>query len=257
VLQFNHAHTGEGTHIIFETKTLKALQEKFPKRPVRLSKFIDGPVFTLISCVTPEAIVSGSINYQITGLAPFTSNRFATIGNDYAFAHEYLSTRQKEAIVAIAEKVGSQLSRDGWKGLFGIDCIVDHATGTVYLLEINCRQQAGTTFESQLHSLYFPQEKNLFSLHLESLTSRAIAHPPTLSLLSQGSQIIFRVSQSTHPNQRQIEALTRLGLTVIEYSNTADQSEALRIQSFAKTFITDHHTLSPLGLSVKHILESL
>ena len=94
----------------------------------------------------------GNISYQITGLKPFTDLPFSTIGNDWALPHKYLSKKQISQYKKIATDVGLKLQKAGWKGLFGIDVVVDDKTNKLYLLEINCRQPASTTYESQLQS---------------------------------------------------------------------------------------------------------
>ena len=150
ILQYNHAHTGSGTLFINTKKRLNELAIKFPKRPVRISQYIEGPAFTNNNVVWDDKILMGNINYQITGLAPFTDNKFATIGNDWMLPSKVLSTKQIKQYKQIVTEIGRKLSKDGWKGLFGIDIIMDEKNGRLYLLEINARQPASTTFESQL-----------------------------------------------------------------------------------------------------------
>jgi predicted ATP-grasp superfamily ATP-dependent carboligase len=150
IMQFNRAHTGSGTILIESKKQLEALKKKFPEREARISKYIKGPMITNNNIVWGNRVLSGNMSYQITGLAPFTDNAFATIGNDWSLPTRILTAGQVKAYHKIAEAVGKRLSRDGWRGLFGLDMIADEKTGRFYLIEINARQPASTSFESIL-----------------------------------------------------------------------------------------------------------
>ncbi|MBU2542255.1 hypothetical protein KJ785_01695, partial [Patescibacteria group bacterium] len=96
ILQFNRSHTGSGTFLIESAEQLDEIKNKFPDREARLAKYIEGPLFTNNNIVTKNKTLIGNINYQITGLKPFTDLPFATIGNDWGFPHKYLNKKQIE-----------------------------------------------------------------------------------------------------------------------------------------------------------------
>jgi hypothetical protein len=210
ILQFNHAHSGEGTLLVENTvsgmEKLAALQAKFPKRLVRKTAFISGQVFTCNAVVLAENIAVGNISYQITGLSPFTDNSFATVGNDWSLAHQSLSAAEQESIRKMATAIGERLRSSGWKGLFGIDVIIENNKNKnsednsedkennnaansrkIFLLEINARQPASATFESSLQrraSSNNPESDNsqnnftekkltIFEAHLKGLTEES------------------------------------------------------------------------------------
>ena len=150
ILQFNRSHTGSGTILIESKKQLGEIQKKFPQRNVRITKYIEGPVFTSNNIVAKNKILIGNINYQITGLRPFTNQKFATIGNDWGVVKKMLDGKQIKQFKKIVNEAGEKMQQDGWKGLFGIDIVVEKSTGKLYLIEINARQPASATFESQL-----------------------------------------------------------------------------------------------------------
>jgi glutathione synthase/RimK-type ligase-like ATP-grasp enzyme len=137
ILQFNFAHTGNGTFLIDSQEALNKIKKDFPERPVRILKYIQGPTFTNNNVVWGEKILSGAINYQITGISPFTNRPFATVGNDWQIPNKILTKKQRENYYALAEKVGEKLAASGWRGLFGIDVVMDHKTGKLYLIEVN------------------------------------------------------------------------------------------------------------------------
>ena len=245
ILQFSHAHTGSGTILINSKKKLDELTIKFPQRAVRISEFINGPVFTNNNIVWGNKILTGNINYQITGLSPFTDNKFATIGNDWALPNKVLSTKQIKQYKKIANDVGKRLKKDGWKGLFGVDIIVDAKSGRLYLLEINARQPASTTFESVLQTTSNKQQAvgiTTFEAHLASLLGIP-NNGYQLTPISDGAQIIQRVTKKlTKKSKIKDNAL----INIIKYDNISPGSDLVRYQ-FNKGLMKKHNTLNALG----------
>ncbi len=263
VLQFGHAHTGEGTILVTSSAQLAEIQQRFPQREVRVSPFVKGPVYTSNNCVVPirrmlsnsfglfgpfsrTKTLVGNISYQITGLAPFTDLPFSTVGNDWTKGAA-LSAGLRQQYEDMARACGARLAALGWKGLFGIDAILDEAAQRFYLIEINARQPASTTFESELQNAV--RDKNItgrdstatlttFEAHLQTLTDE-IDDKAHLKKITKGGQVIQRLttaiaSELQHSPElvREKAAVLRAeGYTVIEYANTKPNSDLLRIQS--------------------------
>src|SRR3989339_73258 len=106
-----------------------------------------------------------------------------------------LARKQIKQYKKIVTDIGKKLNNDGWKGLFGVDIIVNEKTGQLYLLEINARQPASTTFESQLQILQDETEESkttTFEAHLAAV----LGIKPTnteLITINNGAQIVQRV----------------------------------------------------------------
>ena len=289
IIQFNHAHTGLGTILIESQKQINELKQKFPNREVRVTKFISGPVFTCNNVVWTKKVFTGNISYQITGLTPFTDQPFATIGNDWALPIKLLSTKQIRQIKQIATDIGKRLMKDGWKGLFGIDVIVDETNGRVYLLEINARQPASTTYESQLQQQFVipnPRRRGEESLSQptngqRSLVGASLARDDNkkvttfeahlaallglrttdygLQEVTDGAQIIQRViippqgglTGGVRPLSRySIKKLKNSGFKVVQYTNTKPGEDLLRIQS-TKEIMKNEKELNEIGEKIK------
>ncbi len=250
ILQFNRAHTGLGTMMISSTEQLAEIQNKFPDRPVRITQFIDGAMLTSNNVVCPDKVLVGNISYQITGTPPFTDNPFTTIGNDWALPHVLLNDELKAQYHTIATEIGNKLRESGWKGLFGIDVILDTAENKLYLIEINARQPASTTYESIL------QEKNTtFAAHLSALTDTPSNE---LTQITTGAQIIVRNGELMQDKTQDtiIQNLKNLNfdLNIIPYTNTDPGSDWIRIQTTQSLF-TEHNKLNELGEKIKKTLE--
>lgn len=262
ILQFNRAHTGNGTLLIESEDQLKGLRQKFPNRPVRITEFIDGPMFTNNNIVWGKKILCGSINYQITGLSPFTDRPFATIGNDWALPHQLLSKKLQAQYVTIAKSVGKKLAKEGWRGLFGIDVVYDKKRKKLYLIEINARQPASTTYESQLQQRQTSNVKRqklvtTFEAHLASVLGLEYEGEKLIQL-EDGAQIIQRVTKNIkhHISNSITEKLTRLKCNLITYNNKKEGDDLIRIQS-KKSIMKNHAEFNPLGQTVQNTIAGL
>lgn len=274
IIQWAHSHTGLGTIFVPTGKSgdklLDELEAKFPAREARVTEYIPGPMFTANVCVG-ESISIGNISYQITGMLPFTDATFATIGNDWGLTHSLLDDTAIARIETIANDVGEQMRKSGWKGLFGIDCIYDEGLGNIHLIEVNARQAASTTYESQLQQSF--REKGvagqtIFEAHIDALLSDKKdaaskkagdthqAHEVIIPI-NDGAQIIYRVptvsSDKKEIKKLDPEALRTMGYTVIEYMNTEPGTDLLRIQS-ERSIMEKHNKFNARG---KEILDAI
>jgi len=257
ILQYNHAHTGEGTMLIKTALALTELSEKFPERLVRISDFVSGPVFTVNAVVSGNEVLCGNVSYQITGIAGFTDNEFSTIGNDWSLPLKILSAEEIKNIKDIAIRVGQKMMRENWRGLFGIDAVMDGQTRKIYLLEINARQPASTTFESILQK-QSGEGASVFESHIAALLKLPAEKYP-IQGIPGGAQIVFR-KQHRHDTQKpDLEKmkndLESRGFAVIAYETDGYNKELLRIQS--KSAIMDsHNQLGDAGKIISECLKS-
>jgi len=246
ILQFNHTHTGEGTYFIKNRKDLEHLQNKFPDRPARVSEFIDGPIFTNNNVVWGDKVLIGSINYQITGLRPFTDNPFATVGNDWGLPSKILSEKFINQYHKMATDIGKRLAKNNWRGLFGIDVVFDVKNEKLYLIEINARQPASTSYESELQ---FGQSGiTTFAAHLAALLKIAPGKFE-LAQITDGAQIILR----TQNTNRKFNFSKLNNFKLIEYENSKLSADRLRIQS-KQGIMSEHTKFNKFGQEISHAL---
>lgn len=257
ILQFNRSHTGSGTILIKSQEQLDELKQKFPNREARIAKYVDGPLFTNNNVATKDKILIGNISYQITGLPPFTDVQFATVGNDWGLPKKYLSEEQIQTYKKIATDVGEKLRQAGWKGAFGIDVVVEKTTGKLFLVEINARQPASTTYESTLQNRvrgtgYGVRDITTFEAHLASLLDLDVNN---LIEIDEGAQVILRnTSHKPHNTRQVIEKLSQAGYNVISYDNDNPNSDLLRTQS-EESIIEDHNKFNKVGNNIVRIIK--
>lgn len=140
-LQFNRGHTGKGTEFIENKTRLDEIKRRFPKRTVRIAKFIKGDAYTINACVTKHGICYGGLSYQLTGIEELTQEKAGTVGNDWSHT-ESLSDIIKEDMYKMTETVGKAMQKDGFVGMFGLDFVIEEDTRAAFLIEINARQPA-------------------------------------------------------------------------------------------------------------------
>ncbi len=250
ILQWAHGHTGEGTVLVRNEKELSALKEKFPKREARVTDFIKGPMFTINIVVTETDILLGNISYQITGILPFTENPLSTIGNDWGLPHTILSEAQLEDFSLLAQKVGKRMQISGWKGLFGIDVILDEERNTLHLIEINARQPASTTYESILQKSFNAEGLTTFQAHFDVLTGVPINS--SLIQINDGSQILQRVTSTI--KKIYTDEFLSVGYRVISYLNEKNNEDLARIQS-SRGIMETHNKFNSKGKEILHLIK--
>lgn len=275
VLQFNHGHTGESTIFLRQKSDLQEIVDKFPKREVRITKYIKGPMFTVNSVVfnNPPQIKVGNISYQITGLEPFTDHEGTTIGNDWSLVSSILDTQSEDSIREVATEIGLKLAKSGWKGAFGIDIIFDFIENRPCLIEINARQCASVTFESIIQTMFEHAQENdgektdeaitIFDSHILALIDskeRIAENSFKIIQINDGSQIIQRVTKNFPEKDSDtkiiVNGLRDAGFGVIEYEikESNDGSDALRIQS-PHGIMAGHEQFNARGKAILKILE--
>ncbi len=149
VIQFDRGHTGAGTIITRTNEQLDNLKKRFPKRTVRVSEFIEGDPYTLNACVTKTGTIWGGLSFQITGIPECTSKKGATVGNDWKHTENLPQNIRKE-ISDMTIKIGDHMAQSNFKGLFGIDLIIQRKTGKPYFVEVNARQPASIPMHTKL-----------------------------------------------------------------------------------------------------------
>lgn len=161
VIQFNRGHTGSGTVFISNEDDLAKVTEQFPDRVVRISRFVEGPAYTLNACITKHGVAMGGLSYQITGVPELTGQAGGTVGNDWAY-RKHISAKVMEQILTATTKIGKAMSTEGFKGMFGIDLIVQG--DEIFVIEVNARQPASIPMYTKMQLL--DQQLPLSLLHL-------------------------------------------------------------------------------------------
>ena len=119
---------------------VKELGEIYDLQHLIVEKKIRGVSPSITGCVTRFGVLTGVVQTQITDIPEVIDVKkgggmFA--GHDWSFCH-YPEEVQNQAR-KIAKRFGEYLYQKGYRGIFGIDLIVEEKTGKVYPCECNPR----------------------------------------------------------------------------------------------------------------------
>lgn len=108
---------------------------------VNVTPFITGTSPSIACCTTRHGVLVGPVQTQMLDVAEVKMKRKDRSGNfaghDWSFRH-YSEKIQSQA-EAIAEKLGTYMYRQGYRGIFGLDLLVEEGTGKVWPVECNPR----------------------------------------------------------------------------------------------------------------------
>jgi hypothetical protein len=148
VIQFSYGHAGSSTFFIDSNTALDDLIDKYPLRQGKVVRKIYGVPYTVNACITEYGVVVGGISEQITGIERLTASAGGTVGND--FSQRHLDDFLRSELVTMAMEFGEILRKEGHKGIFGLDVMLDRKANSFYLIEANIRQVISCPFASYI-----------------------------------------------------------------------------------------------------------
>lgn len=197
-IQFPRGFAGSSTFLISSDLQLQTIKKQYLNYPTKISQKIDGPTYSLNAClvnetVHPDKIIIQPPFYQITNLPDLNPSPGGTCGNIYSA--NLSGIKQLPNLFADTKKFGEFLYRKKYRGIFGLDFVIDKQSGQHYFIECNPRLTASIPMVSKL------QIKNdqipLLALHIMEMLNLdyQLDHQVIEKINQQpvrGSQIIFR-----------------------------------------------------------------
>lgn len=164
VLQFAKGFAGRETFLVTSQEEFsKAVQGK-QFRDIKATKFIHGETITINACVNDFGVLVSNPFYQITGLPTLTPFKLGSCGQDWGFLP--IDSSVIDNIVCITEKIGTYIGSKGFRGIFGIDFVVEQSSNEVNVIEINPRLVASVPVFTELQIIN--NEMPLVAWHLQS-----------------------------------------------------------------------------------------
>jgi hypothetical protein len=197
VVQTRRGHAGESTFFIRSNRELDELKRKAGAWTVKITPLKRLPTFSLNLCITKKENFFTQPFYQITGDQSLNPLEGGTGGIDFDIAQK-LQPATLERIFALAELVGNALAKINYRGIAGIDFLVDDKNNHIFLLELNPRLLSNIGFISQKQAEI--GECPLMTIHLLEMLGEDIGklNLPKVSQLRTGR---FELA---HPNARMI-----------------------------------------------------
>lgn len=111
-----------------------------PAEEVIISRFIEGPSPSITGCVTRHGIISTNLQYQVLDMPELYNPEKGSglfCGHDWS-ASDFPEELNKQVYNTI-EKIGNYFKEQGYKGIFGLDFIMDKKSKKLYITEANPR----------------------------------------------------------------------------------------------------------------------
>lgn len=141
--------SGGGTFLIRNAYDLSSLCARYSEQLLTLSPYIPGPSFNVNAFIGKNVHVAPP-SVQLIGEEPLGSSQFIYCGNDFS-AMSNLPESCQRSIMDTTARIGGELMKAGYRGIFGVDLIYHEESNTVYALEINPRFQGSTPALSRYH----------------------------------------------------------------------------------------------------------
>jgi len=163
VIQTRRGHAGESTFFVRSSHELDKLKKKAGEWTVKITPLKKLSTFSLNLCATQEQVFSTQPFYQITGDANLNPLEGGTGGIDLGIAQK-LSKKTLDAIFKLVNLTGKALQKIGYRGIAGIDFLVDDKNEKIYLLEMNPRLLSNLGFITKKQAEI--KEVPLLTIHL-------------------------------------------------------------------------------------------
>ena len=152
VLQAAYGDSGKTTFFVSSEKDWTKCASKVKGQEIKIMKRIDHIPVTLEAVATRLGTIVGPIMTDITGFAELTPYKGGWCGNDAS--SKIIDQQTRNTIQSMSRAMGDCLYKEGFKGVFCLDFLIDKDNGKVYLGEINPRISGITALTNLVTSKY-------------------------------------------------------------------------------------------------------
>jgi hypothetical protein len=151
VVQTPYGDSGRTTFFIRSEADWNKYQGDLAREQLKVMRRINHLPGTVEAVATRHGTLVGPLQTDITGFPEVTPYKGGWCGNDVFTGG---MERERKAVIRMAQKLGDQLYKAGYKGAFCMDFLIDTDTGKVYLGEINPRISGASPMTNLITSTY-------------------------------------------------------------------------------------------------------
>jgi biotin carboxylase len=151
VVQTPYGDSGRTTFFIKSQADWERHADKMKSEELKVMRYIRHLPGTVEAVATRHGTLVGPVQTDITGFAEITPYKGGWCGNDMFTTG---LDKERRAVRTMASKLGDQLYKEGYKGAFCMDFLMDSDTGKVYLGEINPRISGASPLTNLVTSTY-------------------------------------------------------------------------------------------------------
>jgi hypothetical protein len=151
VVQTPYGDSGRTTFFIKSEADWNKNEGDLVREQLKIMRRINHLPGTVEAVATRHGTLVGPLQTDITGFAEVTPYKGGWCGNDVFTGG---LEKERKAVIKMAQKLGDQLYRAGYKGAFCMDFLIDTDDGKVYLGEINPRISGASPMTNLITSTY-------------------------------------------------------------------------------------------------------
>ncbi|MEL4456261.1 biotin carboxylase [Lutimonas vermicola] len=163
VIQTPFGDSGHTTFFISNEKEFKKYEEDIVKeKEVKIMKRINCRGSAIEACVTRHGTIVAPLMTELVGFKEMTPYKGGWCGNEIypnAFNPEI-----REKATKYTQLFGNQLRKEGYKGYFELDFLIDQDSGEIYLGELNPRVTGASSITN--HAVFALADAPLFVFHI-------------------------------------------------------------------------------------------
>ena len=163
VLQSAYGDSGHTTFFIKNEADFRKNESGIVgKGEIKIMKRIRCLSSAIEACVTRRGTIVGPLMTELVGFPELTPYRGGWCGNEI-FANAF-PKKLREKARAYTFAFGQQLKKEGYRGYFELDLLIDRGTGDLYLGELNPRITGASSMTN--HAAFAHADAPLFLFHL-------------------------------------------------------------------------------------------
>jgi hypothetical protein len=163
VIQTPFGDSGHTTFFISNEEEFKKYEEDIVKeKEVKIMKRINCKGSAIEACVTKHGTIVAPLMTELVGFKEMTPYKGGWCGNEIypnAFTPEI-----REKATKYTQLFGDQLRKEGYKGYFELDFLIDQDNGEIYLGELNPRVTGASSITN--HAVFALADAPLFVFHI-------------------------------------------------------------------------------------------
>lgn len=152
VVQTPYGDSGRTTFFIRSKKDWNKFSAKIIDQQLKVMKRVNHLPGAIEGCATRHGTLVGPVMTDITGFSEITPYKGGWCGNDAA--PQLLPQGVPERVTELVRRFGDRLYKEGYKGVFCLDFLLDTDTNDVYLGELNPRVSGVTPPTNLITSTY-------------------------------------------------------------------------------------------------------
>ncbi|REK03859.1 MAG: biotin carboxylase [Acidobacteria bacterium] len=163
VLQTSFGDSGHTTFFVKKKKDFDEIKHELPAdEEIKIMKRVDCVQAAVEACITRCGTLVGPLMTELVGFEEMTPYRGGWCGNE-VFADAF-NRRIRDQARRKTVALGKELAKEGYRGYFEVDYLIDRADGKVYLGEINPRITGASSMTNL--AAFAQADAPLFLFHL-------------------------------------------------------------------------------------------